>query len=226
MLENHANKANTETFARAGQAQRQCGNFCAAEHIVQQGLELHPDSLHLAQEYALTARDKKDWPQALLRWRMIIEHFQDKAPALAYSQLSKACRQLSKLDFAESTAEEGLSRYPDSMQLAMDYAEIAMSRRHWDTAVQRWQTILEQFGVNAGPRVFIRLAVAYRNMLDPGRAESIAENGLTAYPENMELLKIYSEIAMARRDWVQAVQRWQKVFDLFQVSVTHRLEYG
>ncbi|MFO7802270.1 MAG: hypothetical protein R6V55_08265, partial [Desulfovermiculus sp.] len=186
--------------------------------ILHQGLEKYPHHLPIAKELAYLAQDKKDWPQTIRRFNELIQAYGRRAPADFYKRLSGAYRKVRDFDASEAVILQGREQHPRNIKLASEYAEIAMSRKQWSVAVQRWQEVLDVYGQDAGSRVYLKMSTAHRRNFDQEGAERTVEHGLAAYPADFELRMVHAELAMVRRDLKQAALRWKHVFSLGQLK--------
>jgi glycosyltransferase involved in cell wall biosynthesis/tetratricopeptide (TPR) repeat protein/GR25 family glycosyltransferase involved in LPS biosynthesis len=187
--------------------------FAAAEMVMRNGRAGHRNGVDIAAENAEIAMTRRDWSEASRRWQAILETYGENAPVRTYSRLARAHRLGGELAAAETAIEEGLARQRDDIGLVVEYAEIAMARRDWATAVARWQAILETSAGNAPVAAYSRLARAHRLSGELAAAETAIEEGLTRHRDDTGLAVEYAEIAMARRDWMEAVTRWRAILE-------------
>ena len=130
------------------------------------------------------------------------------------TSLSKALRLSGDFDAAEETVNQALLGYPNANKLLAELAEIATARKDWPEAVTRWQAFLEAAGEKPPRRAFRGLASALRRQGDIDGAAAVIHRGMAHYPEASEFSAELAEIAMARKDWPEAVTRWQAVLEV------------
>ena len=165
------------------------------------------NSVALATEHAEIAMRRRDWREALIRWQAVLEHFGDRVPASAYVQMGRAHCNLGNFEAAETTIKEGRTKHHNNADLAIEYAKIAMRRRDWPAAAARWQAVADEFGDASPPGVFMKLSRAHRSLGNFDVAERALQRGRTIKPDSAELAAEHAEIAVARKDWPEAVAR-------------------
>ena len=213
VLESQGERAPATTFLQLTRAHRSQGNFVKAERIAQQGLAKHPDNISLVHEHAKIAMVRKDWPVAINRWQAVLESQGDNAPAETFVQLTRAHRSQGNFEKAERTAQQGLAKHFDNISLVLEHAKIAMVRRDWPVAIDRWQAVLESQGDNAPAATFAQLARAHRRQDNLEKAEKTAQHGLVKHPDDIGLVHEHAMIAMVRKDWPEAINRWQAALE-------------
>jgi tetratricopeptide (TPR) repeat protein len=185
----------------------------------------------LAIEFANVATLKEDWPEAVTRWRNVVQAFAAEAPAKAHRALSQAYRKQAQFESADAVLQAATKLHPGDLKLALDYAKIAGLRRSWKEAVARWLGIIENFGQLVPVEVYVSLSRAYRIL---GQFDA-AEATLQSVRRKSALLAMeYADIAMARQDWPEAMTRWKRAVADFgnrlpadaslRIALTHRLQ--
>lgn len=168
-----------------------------------------PNRMGLAMQHARIAMAREDWPEAVARWRRILERFPADAPVEAHVYLSRVYRKQRDSEAAEAVVEAAICRYPDELSLGVEYAKVAELRKDWPQAVARCQRIIERFGGGAPAETYVLLSKAHRRLCKFDAAEAIALNGRSLHPACAELWMEFADTAMARQDWPEAVRRWQ-----------------
>jgi tetratricopeptide (TPR) repeat protein len=171
-------------------------------------------SKHKAYTQAQAATRAKDWSQAIGLWEKVLSGFgADKASADEFVNLARAYRLTGDFESAEKTVEQGRLRYPEFVTLEAERAEVAMARKHWSKAIKHWRTVLDRADGLPRPRYFVRLSLALRNAAKFDAADSVIRQSLSYYPKDMDLASEFAEIAMARKDWQEAIVRWRAVLN-------------
>jgi GT2 family glycosyltransferase/spore maturation protein CgeB/tetratricopeptide (TPR) repeat protein len=152
---------------------------------------------------------REDWPGVIKRWQSVLDSKGGNAPVGAYLWLGRGHRALGDLDVAEAVVGQGLARHRNHLELTAEHAEIAMARRDWPAAIERWQLLLEKEGARASASVYLRLARAHRLSGDVAAAAAVIDDGSSRHPNHPGLTAEHAEIAMTRRDWPEAIKRWQ-----------------
>ena len=166
----------------------------------------------IARAAAATAR--KDWPEAVKRWQKLLDLQGLGAPATTYVRLAQAHAALHEFATAESLLLKGAAQHPEDLTLARKLADAATARKDWPEAVKRWQKLLDLQGLDAPATTYVRLAQAHAALREFATAESLLLKGAAQHPEDLTLARKLADAATARKDWPEAVKRWQKLLDL------------
>lgn len=209
VLDTYPEQAPSSVYVQLNQAYRAIKDYIAAENIIIKGREKYPNVVDLAYEYGYIAWSQRDYLEAIERWQDLLDTFSVKAPAKVYARMSLAYRSLGDYEAAEKIILRGMERYSHSVELAYGYAEIAITQGNWQDAIQRLQSILDIYKEKTPPKAYFSLSQAYRLLEDLDSAEQIIRKGLEQYPDFRQLLSEYAELAMVRRNWTLACQRWQ-----------------
>ena len=78
-------------------------------------------------------------------------------------------------------------------------------------AIEHWQAILDSQGENAPAAAYLGVGRARRVLGELASAETVIEQGLAWHRGDLGLAAERAEIAMAQRDWPQAITRWRAV---------------
>ncbi|MEI2418805.1 hypothetical protein V6O07_00900 [Arthrospira platensis SPKY2] len=209
VLDTYPEQAPSSVYVRLNRAYCSVKDYVAAEHTLLKGREKYANAMDIAYEYCYLPIRQKDFPEVIERAEKLLDSNHDKVPAKIYSLISVAYRSMGDYEAAETIMLTGMEMHPKSVDLAYEYAEIATSQRHWQEAVKRSQNILNLYQEKAPAKAYLRLSLAYRFTEDIDCAEGIIKKGLDHHPDSRELLREYAELAMVRRDWELALQRWQ-----------------
>ena len=232
-MDTYGDVLSPDPYLNLSVALRKQEQFQAAEEVVRAGRKQHylhkrgqiqaatPNlrdnrrQLKLAGEYAEIAMAKDDWPESVARWQALLDEFGSDAPWMTYSRLSVALRKQGCFEAAEATVRQGRDRYPAQPQLSAEYAEIAMAKCDWPTAVLRWEALVDEFRDDAPSIAYLRLSIALRRQDQLNAAEAVVERARERHPHESALAAEYAEISMIRCDWPTAVTRWRAVLDTF-----------
>ena len=190
------------------------GEFAAAESLLLKGAAQHPEDLTLARKLADAATARKDWPEAVKRWQKLLDLQGLDAPATTYVRLAQAHAALREFATAESLLLKGAAQHPEDLTLARKLADAATARKDWPEAVKRWQKLLDLQGLGAPATTYVRLAEAHAAVGDLAAAELLLLRGSNQHPEDLTLARMFAEIASGRKDWAEALKRWQSVLRL------------
>ena len=211
IVELHGASTPATVHAALGHASRLQGDLAGAEAAIRGGLARYPKHGGLQAEHAEIAMARRDWPEAISRWRSMLATQGKNTPAAAYARLTRAYRLLGDFAAAETAIRDGLARYPKHVGLEAEQAEIAMTRRDWPEAISRWRTMVATHGKDAPAAAHAGLCRAYRLLGDLVAAEVAVLDGLAHHPNHAGLGVEYAEIAMGQRDWAEALSRWRAI---------------
>jgi lipopolysaccharide biosynthesis regulator YciM len=227
------------------------GDLDGAEEVLGRILAGDPGEVSALIQYAELATTRKDWVQAVERWERLWEVCEQagtplpqKAPGRLRVSRLKHAGQLSSagdLDGAEGILTRILGEDPDEVSALTQYAELATTRKDWVQAVERWERlweVSEQAGIALSQKVAVRLKTArlkhaakLSSAGDTDSAEALLKRILAEEPEDLGALSQFARVAMVRRDWSQAAERWAATleiqrdgldFVLVQMSIAYR----
>ena len=171
-------------------------------------------SKHKAHAGARAATQAKDWPAAVGLWAEALRGFGvDKATSEVFVNLARAYRHIGDLVSAEETIEQGRLRYPEIATFDAERAELAMARKHWSKAIEHWRKVLDRADGVPPSRYFVKMSLALRHDCEFHTADRVIRQGLSCHPKDMDLASEFAEIAMARKDWQEAILRWRAVLN-------------
>ncbi|HUB10661.1 MAG TPA: tetratricopeptide repeat protein [Acetobacteraceae bacterium] len=186
-------------------AQREQGRLEEAEAVLADAVERFPDNAWPASEHAWTANRRKDWVEAIARWRQVRERFPNHC---AWGGAA-ALRENGDLDAAETLLQELVARHPNDFGALMEFAVVAEQDRDWAAAEQRWAALGSRFPHDA--TAYGRRAAALCKLGRHAEADALLENGITRLPGNVYLLQSYAQIATDLQAWPEAARRWAPV---------------
>jgi tetratricopeptide (TPR) repeat protein len=161
--------------------------------------------------YALAALDRGERKFATEVWTSLMERYPAVARAspLALSVLIG----LRRFDEAEDLMLAGQKKHPSDPYFAKGLAEIAHTKRDFDTALERWAFLRKRFpGVVEG---YTYGAGAFAEKDQPEQAEALALQATKRFPDNIGGPLEYTRIAIKAKNWQEALRRWQSIRDQF-----------
>jgi len=93
-----------------------------------------------------------------------------------------------QVDLAYALGDAGLSIYPASEDMLAMNGLLAVMRSDWPQAVELLEDLVYIQAERTQPFTYVMLVRALRCNLDPLRAIQVVQQGLAAYPEQMELI--------------------------------------
>jgi tetratricopeptide (TPR) repeat protein len=181
-----------------------------AEDLIDQAARRFPNNYDIAVAHARYAERRKDWPQALERWRSIKERFEN---FLAPVGMAQCLREMGRSAEAKEVATEACDRYPKSPWPHVELARIAAADKDLERAAQCWEVVRERFP---------DFAVGYMAGADVARwlglesdADRILSLGIRRLRYELAVHLEYARSADRRGDRTAAKERWSMVRDRF-----------
>ncbi len=162
-------------------------------------------------EYARAADDRGDWEEAISRCKVVREQFPDIA--WGYVGGANALDHLGRREAARLLLDTGLARVPADADPLAAYCWLAQHRQDWAEAVTRWEGYRRRFSDRVVGYSAESTALREQSRFD--EAESLVLEGLRRHPDNRELLANFAFVASARKDWEQALTRWNAYAERF-----------
>jgi len=160
---------------------------------------------------AQVAQVKRDWAAMAVYCQTLREQFPKHW--WGYAAGGRALTELKQFPEAEAVIAAGLIRFPDNSELLGGYCWQAHHRHDWPEAARRWALFRERFPDLATGYATGSVALREAGRLD--EAEAVLQEGLRRHPENAEMVGNFAWVAHARRDWPEALKRWQAFQALF-----------
>ncbi len=194
-------------YFSGAEALKENGNFKAADALILEGLEKFPREANLYAEYGQVAMYQKDWEEATRRWTLMRERCPNHL--WGYLQGSVAFKNQVNFEYAESLILAGIKNFPKEPRLYVEYGDIAMCNENWTEAIRRWTLMREKFPQH--PQGYVGGVAALKENEELENAETLLLEGLKKFPKAIGLYVEYGDIAMCRKDWLEAVKRWTLV---------------
>lgn len=114
-----------------------------------------------------------------------------------------------------------MAQQTSELQALIAQAETATKARDWAAADALWRLVLQRQGRKATSRTYVRLSQANRNLKRLEEAESILAAAMHQLSQKIDkgVACEAARVSMARGDYIEALARWQLVFDNFPSSV-------
>ena len=185
--------------------------FNAADALVLRGMKRFPKEPRLYIEYSNVAICQKDWKEAAKRWALMREKCPDHPRG--YMGGVAALKEMREFDAAEVLVLNGLKRFPEDVELYIEYGDIAMCQKHWESAIKRWALMREKCPDH--PRGYVGGGAALKENQEFESAEALVLDGLKKFPEDVALYIEYGDIAMCQKNWDEAIKRWALMREKF-----------
>jgi tetratricopeptide (TPR) repeat protein len=168
---------------------------------------MHSQGIDGLLEAANAAHNAGQHDKAFELWR----EYREKCPGdpQGYLKAGVALRLSGRFDSADIVLRDGLERCKNCLSLAIEYAWTAHYQFNWDEALNRWETVWQWFpnhpaGIIGVGRVLIKLARL-------AEAEERLSTGVSNFPADIWVATTIAEVATAREDWKEALNRWNRV---------------
>ena len=114
-----------------------------AQNVILGALHRFPNDLAVAAAEAEVAAARRDWPKAIEIWTAIQARFPDDARGPV--GLGHTLREAGQLERAEQCLAAAAQRFPQSPELAVQWALTLSAQRHWPKALAMWASLKERF---------------------------------------------------------------------------------
>jgi tetratricopeptide (TPR) repeat protein len=185
------------------------GRLDEAEALLERDGMLRTTDAGVAIDYASIAQRRGDFKAAKQRWQFVQTQHPDHSGG--WTGYVASLREGGDLDTAEAILDTALARFPSDAGLAVEHGWVAMRRRDFAAAAERWRYVRETFPAHAPAYV-----AEARAHIEAGRyaeAELLLPSAIRKFPDNPALLVEFARAATGRRDWTGALERWRSVRD-------------
>jgi len=161
----------------------------------------------VAGEHAWLANHRRDWAEAVTRWEAFRQRFPNQQGG--YTAGSVAFRELGRFEEAEALLQSALERFPGEQAPIVEHAWLAVARRDWPEAIQRWGRVRKDFPEHV--EGYLRGASALTEMRRYEEAEALLSKGMRRFPDHRGLLCDHAWLAVWQRHEDEALERFGKV---------------
>jgi Flp pilus assembly protein TadD len=166
--------------------------------------------LALASAHARIASARGDLSEALRRYERAKARF-PRAPSVRVS-LAWAFDDMGQAENADATLAEALEEFPAHPDLLHASGWLATRRRDWTEAERRWDLFRKQ--VPGHPAATVGYAELLRSVGRLDEATSLLTEALHKHPNHFELIHHMALVTSFRREWKDALPRWEKLKSL------------
>lgn len=198
-------------YQGGSQALRETGRLEEAEALLAAGIDLFPGDAGLWIDHAALASRRRDWAEAARRWQAVRMRFPDHSAS--YTGAAQALREERRFEEADAILAEALRRFPRDPGVRSEYGWLAQLAGNLPEAQRRWQEMRERHpehsvGYTAG-------AVVLRDQRRFGEAAALLIESIERFPNERAPLFEHAWLAIAQRNWAEAVARWERVRNRF-----------
>jgi len=173
---------------------------------------------------ARAAQAREDWGEAAGLWTSYCDRFADDPGGFIFG--AEALQKLSRSDEAQEILAKGLLSHPDHAPLLAAHARIAERRFDWAEALVRWRSFLARFPDEPSGSSGVSNALSQLAQAHLREADEVVRKGLERCPQNGDLLGTHARLAVVRRDWVEALARWQLCLERMSTDPTGYMGVG
>lgn len=153
------------------------------------------------------------WQITAFLCRVAIKLLGQRTPTYVYVVAATTYRNHDQFNRALKILERPLARNSKNHLLLEQMAESFMGLTNWTQAAKYWQLVIFSAGMQAKPRVWHKLARAFRLDNNFPAADLVIGKGLELYPAHMGLWQEAARISTLLKDWPAAAGRWQYFCD-------------
>ncbi len=181
------------------------GEIAAAGALITEALRRFPTHQGAIRAWVDLAMRVRNLPEAVQRWETV-RRLLPNIP-FGYAGGIRVLAELGRSAEAEALAEQARMRFPADLEVLTAWANAAMLRRDWATAVERWEVFRAQFPERSIG--YLRGTLALREARRFAEADALLRAGLETCPDGAELAVAYASQAEIAGDWVEARRRWE-----------------
>jgi tetratricopeptide (TPR) repeat protein len=200
-----------EAHILAVRALRIAGDGEAARAIAQTAIDTLPPHVVMFEEHLAATAMRGNQLEILRQCDAGLSLFPDHPPFLGTKAITLIT--LGRPDDSEAVAEAHIDRFPNEPLLAVAHAMVATWRRDFPAAVPRWARVRARF-----PQISASYERAAEALLTLGRydeAETIIAEGHARFPHDRAITYHHALSAARRRDWPEAIRRWEAALAQF-----------
>lgn len=194
-------------YAGGASALRDAGRFDEAEALLTEAVGRFPRQAGLLIDRAWLAHRRGDVEGALERWaevrRALPSHH------AGYTGAGVTLREAGRFDEADLMLREAMAVLPDIPEPVVEYAWLAHIGRDWPAAIERWREVRARFPDL--PQGHVNAAAASREAGQLADAAELLAAAVLRYPDLANPAIELAWLAHHRRDWREAVARWDVV---------------
>ncbi len=189
------------------------GRLDEAEAVLRQGAETLPGDFDIAVDLAWISRDRRDWAEAISRWRDAVARFSDRLEAhiglgdMLATAWAIGDRKSEYIDQVRETFAAAVRRFANSFRLAAAHAEALTKLHDWSGAAAVWRGLLAALpddpAAHAGHGRALRESGAF------DEAIAALDEALRRFPGAM-IVRLEMALSLAaKRDWPNALAQWE-----------------
>jgi tetratricopeptide (TPR) repeat protein len=156
---------------------RELAHLEEADAVLHAAAQKFPSASFVQSNYAVLADLRGAREEALRRWQTVLSRFSDEA--IGYAGLGAALKMLGRYAEADDLMSQGMQRFPDDTNLAINHAWVAVAASDWAEALRRWDAMLARWPQD--------------RLMQNGRAETAMRAALFAADETAHVANSHAE---------------------------------
>jgi glycosyltransferase involved in cell wall biosynthesis len=144
------------------------------------------EAMRIAFEGVSRSLRRRDWKKSAVGCKRLFISLSESRPWIDHGRSGRAHRAAGRFEQAEAALSAGISKYPNSISLQIEYAEVAMSLKRWRQAIASWQAATQTW--KGETHIFARMCEALRQAGDLAAAEELLCRALAENPDHEALL--------------------------------------
>lgn len=167
-------------------------------------------------ERAAAAHKSKDWPEAIARYRHVVDRFPGRVPVDAFLKLAVSQRMTKDFVAARATLDACLLVYPDHSGALIEVAQLCMLEDDWERALGLWKRLFSSGALRAQKTNQYHRAARSCDLLQQWDFHArIVEEGLRKFPKDKDLpeRQVYgaAQESLRRGAWSEAISRFESL---------------
>lgn len=192
-----------------------------ADAVLTQAIARLPADVDLLVAHAWAA-EQRDMVETLRRLEAARSQFPDD-PSPHFG-IGAVLRDLGRFDEADAVFAKTLERFPEHLDVLVNYARVAQERGEWAEAARRWELVEAAQPDLADGYLGHAAALAEAGRID--EADALLAKAMLRFPANPDVLMEHARTALSRKDWQQALGRWEAVRAHFPERIADYAQMG
>jgi tetratricopeptide (TPR) repeat protein len=181
-----------------------------ADAVMARGAAKFPTNFFIIEHYARIATQRRLWPEALRRWKLMQGRIDNIAVPLG---IARCLREMNHLAEAEKTLADIHIRYKLNDEYFVESANLATAKGDFEAAIRCWQEAIKWNPFSAG--AYMKGAAAMRSIGREADADELLCTAVGMCKSDLAIHLEYARSAHRRHDWTAAKERWSTVRDRF-----------
>lgn len=191
-------------WVEAGSLHRAVSQSKEAEALLATAEQEFDRDEQLLSQYALAAQRSRDFAAAERRWIRVVQN--SPASIQGYVGLGVALREQKEFERAESMFIEGMTKFPSSPELELEWGLVPLMQGDVDKTLVRWRGLRAKHPQRM--EIYDRLERLLEDHELFNEADDVCASGLEMFPNDINLLIKHARLAQRRGHLSEALSRW------------------